>query len=60
MSIGNAPENVVACPCNTSGNCFSFEVNGTEICGCFPGYISQLDDQGNQVCTGKYDLKTLN
>ena len=47
--VGNAPESLVSCPCNSSESCFSFEDSGTELCGCLPGYIRKMD---NQLCTG--------
>ena len=50
--LGNDTESLVSCPCNSSENCFSFEDSGTEICGCKPGYIQQMDNQDNQMCTG--------
>ena len=57
LLLGNAPENLVPCPCNSSESCFSFEVNGTEICGCLFGYIPQMDGQGDQVCTGNINKR---
>ena len=50
--IGNSSENLVPCPCNSSGNCFPFEDNGAEMCGCFPGYKRHMDGEGNQICIG--------
>ena len=46
-------ENLVPCPCNSPKSCFSFDNNGAEMCGCFPGYVRQIDSQsGNETCTG--------
>ena len=53
FSIGNATKYLVPCPCNSSENCFTFEDdNGTEICGCKPGYEQQMTNQNGQICTG--------
>ena len=53
LYIGNTTTNLVPCPCNSSENCFTFEDdNGTEICGCKPGYELQMNNQSAQTCIG--------
>ena len=49
VHLDDTTENLVPCPCNSSENCFTFDDNGTEVCGCRPGYEQQMD---NQTCAG--------
>ena len=46
--VGNATKILLFCPCN-SEDCSSFDDDGTEVCGCRPGYEQHID---NQSCTG--------
>ena len=50
--LDDTTENRIPCPCNSPKSCFSFDNDGAEICGCFPGYVRQIDSQGNEKCTG--------
>ena len=52
LFVGNAAENLVPCPCNSSKTCISSWDNGTEMCGCRSGYKRQMDVEGNQMCQG--------
>ena len=47
--LDDTSENLVPCPCNSPESCFSFDNNGTEVCGCYRGYVRQLD---SETCTG--------
>ena len=51
--LDDTTEILVPCPCNSPESCFSFDNNGAEMCGCFPGYVRQIDSRsGNETCTG--------